>query len=71
MLAYLKALFAPKFRVTIYLKGGQTVVLRCREFTANSVSNNLKSINYRLDGSPRQLLYTRLDDVSMITSTKA
>lgn len=68
---FIRWLFKPKFKVTIYLKGGQTIVLKVLKFSANrNAQNELTSVSWELaDGS--QILYTRLDDISFIHSTQA
>lgn len=69
MLKSIRKLFKPTFRVTIFLKNGQSVVVRAYEFKCSSIANDLKSIEYNLLPG-YQLLYTRLDDVSCIVCTK-
>jgi hypothetical protein len=52
--------------VEIYLKGGQVFRLKCKNFITkrSAVDNSLTAIEYTIVGP--QLLYTRLDDISMI-----
>lgn len=68
---FIRGLFKPKFTVTIYLKGGQTIKLKVISFKATrNAQNELTALSWELaDGS--QILYSRLDDVSFIHSTQA
>lgn len=67
----MKNFFKPKFTVTVYLKGGQTIKLKVLSFKATrNAKNELTALSWELaDGS--QILYARLDDVSFIHSTQA
>lgn len=57
--------------VNIYLKGGQTITVKAKKFTARrGADNDLKSLEWELIENDEQLLYVRLDDVSMITTKK-
>ena len=68
---FIRGLFKPKFTVTLYLKGGQTIKLKVFSFKGvRNTQNELTSLSWELaDGS--QILYTRLDDISFIHSTQA
>ena len=70
MFNFIRGLFKPKFEVTLYLKGGQTVKLKVLSFNAKrNGMNELTSLEWELADSSK-ILYTRLDDISFIHSTR-
>lgn len=55
------------FVVTMHLKGGSTIVFKCKTFDIKSKGNELtayKSTGMKMDFS---MLYVRIDDISAIT----
>lgn len=55
----------PKFEVTLLFKGGQTVQLRVVYWkTRRNDQNDLIGMEYQV--TEQQVMYVRLDDVSMV-----
>ena len=58
--------FKPRTTVSIYLKSGEVVKVKCRNFTAKHDGDELQS--YHVDGMNKdKILYLRIRDIAAIT----